>query len=70
MGCCDVVKDRKNESHSQRIGYGVTRKGDVVTLSKIEKMKAIHNKVLIIHLKLLDVVTLSKIEKMKAIHNG
>ena len=42
---------------------------DVVTLSKIEKMKAIHNKMLDVKLKVDDVVTLSKIEKMKAIHN-
>ena len=41
--CCDVVKDRKNESHSQRFGRILVQIIDVVTLSKIEKMKAIHN---------------------------
>ena len=43
---------------------------DVVTLSKIEKMKAIHNRLELYCEVRQDVVTLSKIEKMKAIHNG
>ena len=41
--CCDVVKDRKNESHSQLMVVRKLSLRDVVTLSKIEKMKAIHN---------------------------
>ena len=40
-----------------------------MTLSKIEKMKAIHNDGDPPCLGQADVVTLSKIEKMKAIHN-
>ena len=67
--CCDVVKDRKNESHSQHIIYYIITYIDVVTLSKIEKMKAIHNSSGFIYIIVTDVVTLSKIEKMKAIHN-
>ena len=43
---------------------------DVVTLSKIEKMKAIHNNMKTFIRFVCDVVTLSKIEKMKAIHNA
>ena len=42
---------------------------DVVTMSKIEKLKAIHNVWLHLLEKALDVVTMSKIEKLKAIHN-
>ena len=42
---------------------------DVVTMSKIEKMKAIHNLRQIYVKNMIDVVTMSKIEKMKAIHN-
>ena len=70
LRCCDVVKDRKNESHSQLIYLGRLPGLDVVTLSKIEKMKAIHNNNNGHLSSMLDVVTLSKIEKMKAIHNS
>ena len=49
--------------------WAPSARNDVVTLSKIEKMKAIHNKSDLRMLKEADVVTLSKIEKMKAIHN-
>ena len=42
--------------------------GDVVMLSKIEKMKAIHNKTSIVCAPFNDVVMLSKIEKMEATH--
>ena len=67
--CCDVVKDRKNESHSQLRWRNGCTAGTVVTLSKIGKMKAIHNEVEV-PLDVVDtVVTLSKIGKMKAIHN-
>ena len=38
-------------------------------MSKIGKMKAIHNDIGLIHGGLIDVVTMSKIGKMKAIHN-
>ena len=38
-------------------------------MSKIEKMKAIHNTKKKYNAEVDDVVTLSKIEKMKAIHN-
>ena len=69
QGCCDVVKDRKNESHSQPDSFDGEEVDDVVTLSKIEKMKAIHNLMLFFLKLYCDVVTLSKIEKMKAIHN-
>ena len=44
--------------------------GDVVNLSKIQKMKAIHNCRLSHPAPRSDVVNLSKIQKMKAIHNG
>ena len=41
-----------------------------MTLSKIGKMKAIHNEVVDHELEAATVVTLSKIGKMKAIHNN
>ena len=68
--CCYVVKDRKNESHSQLKLCDNAVEHDVVMLSKIEKMKAIHNKAVIVPVDEIDVVMLSKIEKMKAIHNS
>ena len=46
--CCDDVKDRKNESHSQRLGLQESAKAAVVTMSKIGKMKAIHNPALVL----------------------
>ncbi len=42
-GCCDDVKDTKNESHSQRSRLWGAPTDAVVTMSKILKMKAIHN---------------------------
>ena len=42
---------------------------DVVTMSKIGKMKAIHNQERRVSAGAPDVVTMSKIGKMKAIHN-
>ena len=41
--CCDDVKDTKNESHSQLTGRAARWATGVVTMSKIQKMKAIHN---------------------------
>ena len=41
--CCDDVKDRKIESHSQLYYFRFLTEIDVVTMSKIEKLKAIHN---------------------------
>ena len=41
--CCDDVKDTKNESHSQRLYMDLLKTETVVTMSKIQKMKAIHN---------------------------
>ena len=41
--CCDDVKDTKNESHSQLSRLSIRLTGAVVTMSKILKMKAIHN---------------------------
>ena len=38
-------------------------------MSKVEKMKAIHNLRLMLRRLLHGVVTMSKVEKMKAIHN-
>ena len=38
-------------------------------VSKIEKMRAIHNVPMIYHPQLKGVVIVSKIEKMRAIHN-
>ena len=70
LRCCDVVKDRKNESHSQPFSRLTPPNFDVVTLSKIEKMKAIHNPLNTLPACPRDVVTLSKIEIMKATHNG
>ncbi len=67
--CCDDVKDTKNESHSQRLAvYSVVRP-TVVTMSKIQKMKAIHNSFQTFAIASSTVVTMSKIQKMKAIHN-
>ena len=67
--CCDNVKDKENESHSQPVPIILLLKTDVVTMSKIKKMKAIHNHALTVMAKTFDVVTMSKIKKMKAIHN-
>ena len=67
--CCDDVKDRKNESHSQRILAAEIFRAGVVTMSKIGKMKAIHNREQRNYRRGPGVVTMSKIGKMKAIHN-
>ena len=67
--CCDDVKDTKNESHSQLRAAGQLIAQPVVTMSKILKMKAIHNILHQVDGLVKPVVTMSKILKMKAIHN-
>ena len=68
-GCCDDVKDTKNESHSQQPADEPEELHAVVTMSKILKMKAIHNVSCRSTLTSEAVVTMSKILKTKAIHN-
>ena len=43
LGCCEYLKDRKNESHSQLMISVYFKESGVVSISKIGKMKAIHN---------------------------
>ena len=42
-GCCQCVKDRNFESNSQQISVGCDLTDVVVSVSKIEISKAIHN---------------------------
>ena len=67
--CCDCFKDTKNESHSQLLVSRLLFVMNVVTVSKIRKMRAIHNSGRRWCSAGFNVVTVSKIRKMRAIHN-
>ena len=69
FSCCDDVKDTKIESHSQPKGQRSKVQQAVVTMSKIQKLRAIHNGLLKEVMDFLTVVTMSKIQKLRAIHN-
>ena len=68
-GCYQSVKDRKFESNSQLQIYGNILGNAVISLSKIENLKAIHNKFSSLKMGKYAVISLSKIENLKAIHN-
>ena len=67
--CCQYVKDRNFESNSQRLCHICSIHVVVVSMSKIEISKAIHNEVQNKVLAYSVVVSMSKIEISKAIHN-
>ena len=68
-GCCQCVKDRNFESNSQHTVVPDSQRPVVVSVSKIEISKAIHNMEFVEDLKEVVVVSVSKIEISKAIHN-
>ena len=67
--CCDDVKGKENESHSQPFPLPRVLDDAVVTMSKVRKMKAIHNVLQFGSSLFAAVATMSKVRKMKAIHN-
>ena len=69
LGCCQCVKDRNFESNSQLNGISKANTPVVVSVSKIEIFKAIHNCQILFGKSTLVVVSVSKIEISKAIHN-
>ena len=67
--CYCTIEDRKSESNSQQFLGEEHRQKVVIALSKIENLKAIHNRVTIYFVCGFVVIALSKIENLKAIHN-
>ena len=67
--CYQSVKDRKFESNSQLPADKSFSLCTVISLSKIENLKAIHNFRKLKESPQGTVISLSKIENLKAIHN-